>query len=111
MLVRVKKTQGNTPDNACHIICRDGTEIIVSPEDYLHLFHFQWSMKKSFCRSYAGRWITIHGKRKFLYMHRLIVGCSPDNVVHHFDNNPLNNQRENLGEFTPYEHKEYFSYR
>ncbi len=111
MLVRVKKNPDNPPDNVCHIICRDGTEILVSQEDYLYLFAFQWSMKQSFSRSYAGRWSQKNGKRIFLFMHRIITRCRADLVVHHIDNNQLNNQRENLLVLTAYEHKEYFSYR
>ena len=111
MLVRVKKTPDNTPDNVRHLICRDGTEILVSTEDYLYLRDFQWTMKRSFCRSYAGRWSQKYGKRIFIYMHRVITGCRSDLVVHHIDNNQLNNQRENLLVLTAYEHKEYFSYR
>ena len=111
MLVSVQKK--DKPDDSLFdiIICCDGTEVLVSPEDYFYLRAFKWTMKRSFSRSYAGRWSTKNGKRIFIYMHRAIMRCPSHLVVHHIDNNQLNNLRENLMMLTPYEHKEYFSYR
>jgi len=111
MLVIVQKKDSNVDRLAGIIICCDGTQILVSPKDYIYLRAFKWTMKRSFSRSYAGRWSTKHGKRIFIYMHRIITRCPPHLVVHHIDNNQLNNMRENLMLLTVYEHKEYFSYR
>jgi hypothetical protein len=111
LLVSVQKKREPVEGTYGIIICRDGTEILVNPEDYFNLRAFKWTMKRSFSRSYAGRWSTKHGKRIFIYMHRAIMRCPSHLVVHHIDNNQLNNMRENLMLLTPYEHKEYFSYR
>jgi hypothetical protein len=111
MLVKNKK-KGIWPETPyCVIVCRDGTEILVSPEDFDYLRAFQWSVKKSFYRIYAGRWIYENEKRKWLIMHRVITRCRPDLVVHHINHNTKDNRRDNLLVLTDYEHKEEFSYR
>lgn len=111
MLVRNKKKE-IWPDTDYRVIVTcDGSKILVSPRDYDNLKIFKWSVKKSFYRKYAGIWKTKNGKRKFLFMHRIITGCRPDLVVHHINHNTFDNRRDNLLEMTFYEHKEMHSYR
>jgi len=89
MLVTVEKKDSTVDRLVCIIICCNGTQILVSPKDYIYLRAFKWSMKRSFSRSYAGRWSTKHGKRIFIYMHRAILRCPNHLVVHHIDNDQL----------------------
>jgi len=38
----------------------------------------------------------INGRRSTVYMHRIVIGALPGQIVDHIDGNPLNNQRSNL---------------
>jgi len=86
-------------------------KILVNAEDYDKLHFFNWTIKKSFRRYYAGRWRRINGQPKFEILHRIITRCPSHLVVHHLNNNTLDNRRANLQILTPYEHKYYHSKR
>lgn len=65
-----------------------GKVAIVDAADVEWLSQWKWHS----VGSYAG---TKDG-RKTMYMHRLITGAKPGEVVDHIDRNPLNNTRANL---------------
>jgi hypothetical protein len=111
MLVGYKnQTDFPSEDFVCiRLTC--GGETRVSPEDFAELSRFRWTLKKSFYRYYVGRWISANGKRKFIFIHRVISRCPRDRVVHHINHVTTDNRRSNLQLLTDYEHKEYHSWR
>ena len=111
-LLVISKKKRQWPNTAFRVIVAgNGAKVLVSPRDYFQLANFKWSIKKSFYRYYCGRWITENGKRKFIFIHRIICGCHPDNVIHHINSDTLDNRRENLQEMTLLEHTKYHSWR
>lgn len=68
--------------------------VFVDDEDFEYLNQFRWSLPSG----YAGRTITVDGKRSAILMHREIMGCTKGDgqEVDHIDGNRLNNQRSNL---------------
>ncbi len=67
----------------------NGSECLVSPEDYSHISQWKWGINsKGYpCRN------TRQGK---VLMHRYIIGAKKGEIVDHIDGDTLNNQRENL---------------
>ena len=45
---------------------------------------------------YMARWISVDGKRKILFFHRLLLNAKAGSQVDHIDGNGLNNCRNNL---------------
>lgn len=61
---------------------------LISVEDLDLLAHYSWSLDiGGYVQSNNGRVVKLH---------RLITNCPRGLVVHHKDNNPLNNTRDNL---------------
>ena len=70
---------------------------LVDDEDYEFLNRWKWCVAKN-RRIYYAKRTTLYsdGKRRMLYMHRLILGSRVGEEVDHKDGNGLNNQRSNL---------------
>ena len=82
----------------------------VSDEDYERLSQYKWQLVRNSAHNenrmiyYARRWqrddqVEKSHKYRCIFMHREITGLPPGDmhlVVHHVDENGLNNQRENL---------------
>lgn len=71
---------------------------VVDESDFELVARFSWIAMPGKDTTYAGRRVTIGGRNTTLYMHRLLMGCSPGDgtEVDHRDGNGLNNRRENL---------------
>ena len=70
-----------------------GYEAIIDVED-VHLVEGQtWSAQKNYNTTYAIRTDLRKGKRRQVYMHRLIMGEPESSGVDHRDGNGLNNRR------------------
>lgn len=65
---------------------------LVDDEDFATVSLYRWSGKAGYARAT----IYVDGRKKCLYMHRLIMGAGPGQMVDHRDMNGLNNQRSNL---------------
>lgn len=66
----------------------------VSKEDYPLLMRYSWNYRNGYAITKA------NGKE--IRMHRLVLGVTdPEIIVDHKDRDRLNNQRDNLREFTP----------
>jgi hypothetical protein len=71
--------------------------VLVDDENYQELNKYNWSIFKGRHTNYAQRSILLKdGKRKTLLMHRVILGINDKRIVDHWDDNGLNNQKENL---------------
>ena len=74
-------------------------DVLLDDEDWLRLCRYKWQVKRVGGKkgtSYIARTKRIGKKFVTIYMHREIMNA-PDNMeVHHDDENPYNNQKENL---------------
>lgn len=68
----------------------------VDPEDYVWLSQFRWHCKVNKCAIYAVRTITIAGKSKRIFMHRLLAGTPSHLVCDHINHDGLDNRKQNL---------------
>jgi hypothetical protein len=68
----------------------------VDDEDFEELNKYKWQAHKDVSSYYAVRDITINGKSKTIYMHRIIMNVSDGLVVDHIDHDGLNNQKSNM---------------
>lgn len=65
---------------------------LVDDEDFEYLNQFKWLC----ANGYAIRKISINGKRKTIWMHRLIMNTPDDMQTDHIHHDPLDNRKENL---------------
>jgi hypothetical protein len=70
-----------------------GKVAIVDDEDYAWLNQWKWCYSTA---GYAIRAIRINGKRKTIFMHRIILKTPNDLFTDHINRNKLDNRRENL---------------
>lgn len=78
-----------------------GKVAIVDDDAHKELSQYNWH----FVRGYAQRWAWVGGKRKKIYMHRVVLGTPEEMQTDHRDGNKLNNQRDNLRVCTPSENR------
>jgi hypothetical protein len=109
MLVQSEKDFPQTPFREIEL--RTDQVILVDPDLYDELSQFHWFLKRSACRSYVCRCVTIDGKKHFIRMHRLIAETPDDMVCHHINGNPLDNRRANLQNLYWYDHTKMHSWR
>lgn len=88
---------------AIEIMMNRGLVALVSPEDVEVINRHRWSANNKSRKAYAIR--QVHrcmcpetGKQRFttIYMHRVIIGAQPGQIVDHINGNSLDNRRENL---------------
>lgn len=77
-----------------------GQFALVDHDDFAILNQYRWFYSSN---GYARRSEIVNGKRRFFYMHRVIMGihASRGQLVDHIDGNRLNNTRTNLRFVTP----------
>jgi len=90
--------------SAAIVFARDGGRIIVDKDDYWRLARYPWSLTRSESCLYATTRMVVNGKWKDVKMHRLVLSCSPDMVVHHINGDTLDNRKSNLQMMTKKEH-------
>lgn len=73
-----------------------GLVTLIDDEDFSLISKYKWHASKSKCNYYARTDVRTNGQRKAVYMHRFLLGCTPEQEGHHKDGNSLNNQRVNL---------------
>lgn len=82
----------------------NGGFALVDPQDYNRLIQLPWRCNN---KGYAMYIQIVHGKRREVYMHRLIMRARGSLVVDHLDGHRLNNVRSNLRLCTPQENLRY----
>jgi hypothetical protein len=75
---------------------KGGQTALVDDEDYEPLSQYRWQAHQSNSDVYAARTSEVGGKRRTVWMHRLIMGAPPDKRVDHLNHNTLDNRRSNL---------------
>ena len=88
-----------------YIALEQGNVCIVDPDLHDWLLEFPWRMIPSGNYHYVGFGKRINGKYVMIRMHRLITLCPSWIIIHHINNNRLDNRRENLQAVTKYEHR------
>jgi len=68
----------------------------VDPEDYIWLSQFRWHCKTNINAIYAVRTITVAGKSKRIFMHRLIMDTPAHLVCDHINHDGQDNRKQNL---------------
>ena len=80
----------------CKIPLTQGRYAKVDPEDYIWLSQFRWHCKSNSKAIYAVRTVTLDGKSKRIFMHRLIAETPLHLVCDHINHDGLDNRRANL---------------
>ena len=73
-----------------------GYEAIVDDDDYEFLSQWSWYINKRRYIVYALRDIRVGGKKRHLWMHRVINNTPDDLYTDHINGNGLDNRRSNL---------------
>ena len=69
-------------------------EIFVDDEDYEFLNKYHWNISKN---GYAAGHVGENKNKKYLYMHRVIMGVTAySELVDHINHNKIDNQKQNL---------------
>jgi len=76
----------------------------IDPADYLRFSKYRWHRSST---GYAVASIIQNGKRKQLYLHRLVLAAPRAKVVDHINFDRLDNRRENLRLATPAENAQH----
>ena len=76
----------------------NGGSVKVDDDDYDYLSEFKWRSKKSDGgrQLHAVRDVTLGGKKVTIRMHRLLTEAKSDVIVHHVNNDGLDNRKRNL---------------
>ena len=80
----------------CKIPLTQGRFAKVDPDDYPWLSQFRWHCKVNKNAIYAVRTITVAGKSKRIFMHRLIMNTPAHLVCDHINHDGLDNRKANL---------------
>jgi hypothetical protein len=73
-----------------------GKVTLVREVDLKYVSNFKWFALKAAYSFYAARTIRVSGKRTTQLMHRVIMGCTNGQQIHHKNGNSLDNRRDNL---------------
>ncbi len=80
----------------CKIPLTQGRFAKVDPEDYIWLSQFKWHCKTNVNATYVVRTVTVAGRSRRIYMHRLIMNTPPHLVCDHINHNGLDDRKQNL---------------
>jgi len=79
-----------------YIELTQGKWTCIDNSDFQLIREYNWFASKSAYNWYARSSLLMNGKKVVVYMHRLIVNCPDDKVVHHKNGDSLDNRRSNL---------------
>lgn len=88
----------------CRIRLSGGKVALVDPGDWVKLNRKNWKAKLARGGWYAIRTTVVNGRKKYTYMHRLIMNTPKEEICHHRNGNGLDNRKLNLENMAPTEH-------
>src|SRR5690349_2962013 len=87
---------GSLPGVAFTFSLKSGHQVIIDDEDAEIVKKYSWHIQSSYLSDYAITDFMEGGKRKRLYLHRLLMNPEKGLVVDHLNGNGLDNRRANL---------------
>lgn len=95
------------------ILLTQGQIALVDDEDFDFINQWKWYYEKKNRNNtgYAIRTVKINGKRKRLYMHRVLLKAPDGMEVDHKNMNGIDNRKENIRVCTCLENKRHYSVR
>lgn len=79
---------------------------IIDKEDEARITPYHWYIRHRNGVAYAYRKKIVNGREFRVWMHRQIMHCPNNMVVHHINHNGLDNRKANLLLMTPEQHRE-----
>lgn len=104
--VQVKRQSVTVSTPSRLISLTQGRVAIVDPALFDYLSKWRWYTKMRCNTFYAVRFVHENGSTFLLPMHRQIMHCPPNRVVHHINKNGLDNRKANLLVCTEDQHRE-----
>lgn len=95
----------------CTIIRIGSWFAVIDTEDAYKITPYHWYVRKTFYNRYAYRKKITNNKEFFIFMHRQIMHCPNNRVVHHKNRNGLDNRKNNLVLMTKLEHDQLHRFR
>jgi len=84
----------------------DDRVVIIDADDAGRLLPYKWYIRRSRYNLYAYRIKRTNGKKFMIWMHRQIMHCPNDQIVHHKNHYGLDNRKSNLEKMTEDLHHE-----
>lgn len=109
MLVKINTESRELFD--CTLVECHQRAAIIDKEDSERITPYTWYTRRTRFNVYAFRIVKPHDKKYMVWMHRQIMRCPNDMVVHHKNRNGLDNRKDNLILMTPQAHAEFHRYR
>ena len=102
MLVKIDTNAVELQD--CGLIKVGDRTAICDKDDIHRIAPYKWFLRTTRYNTYAFRKKTHNDKTFNVYMHRQIMHCPTNLVVHHKNHNGLDNRKENLQNMSKEEH-------
>ena len=109
MLVKIN-TESEQLFDCTLIQCKDRT-VVIDDDDADRITGYTWFVRRTRYNCYAYRVKMPQDKIFLVWMHRQIMNCPNDMVVHHLNRNGLDNRKNNLQLMTPESHASFHRFR
>ena len=105
MLVKINTESEELFD--CTLVACGARSVVIDNEDAARITPYTWYVRRTRYNCYAYRILKPHDKKFMIWMHRQIMHCPNNMVVHHKNHNGLDNRKENLELMTEKAHREF----
>jgi len=102
----VKINTGSEQLFNCTLIACGSRSVVIDDEDAARISPYTWYVRRTRYNSYAYRIKITNGKKFMVWMHRQIMHCPNNMVVHHKNHNGLDNRKKNLELMTEEAHRD-----
>jgi len=109
MLVKINTESEELFD--CTLVACGSRTVVIDNEDAERILPYVWFVRRTRYNNYAYRKKMLHNKIFMVWMHRQIMHCPSNMVVHHKNRNGLDNRKENLELMTKKQHADFHRYR
>jgi len=109
MLVKINTESEELFD--CTLIACSSRTVVIDSEDANRITPYKWYVRRTRYNCYAYRKKTAASGSFMVWMHRQIMHCPNNMVVHHINRNGLDNRKENLELMTEKAHAQLHRFR